>query len=218
VPKKSEDYTLCNQGRENVGSPNHKFAVAYALNRLDELTPNHFYHSLAHTRDIVVPAVERLSAMEGVTGIDLTLVKTAAFFHDIGFVRQYQDHEAVSVQIAMEVLPGFGYNSSQVRIVSGIIIATRLPQTPKTHLEEIMADADMDILGREDFWDFNQSLHAELAAFGFPLANLAWYRSQLEFMQNHQYFTKSALALRGRGKQQNLDKLKMKIKKETQLL
>jgi len=199
-----------------VELPNHNSAVAYALKRLDELTPNHFYHSLAHTREIVVPAIERLAAREGVPITDLYILRTAAFFHDIGFVRQYQDHENVSVQIAQDVLPGFGYNLSQIHTVSGIIIATRLPQSPKTHLEEIMADADMDILGRDDFWEFNQSLRAERAAFGYPVGDLQWYQGQLKFMQSHQYFTKSATHLREKVKRQNMDKLKMKIDKELQ--
>ena len=196
--------------------PNHNSAVAYALKRLGELPQNYFYHSLAHTCEIVVPAIERFAESEGVYETDLHILRIGAFFHDIGFVRQYQDHEAVSIEIAQDVLPGFGYNPSQIHTISGIIIATRLPQSPKTHLEKIMADADMDILGRDDFWEFNQYLRAERAAFGYPVGDLQWYQGQLKFMGSHQYFTKSAIHLREKGKQQNMDKLKMKIDKELQ--
>ena len=51
----------------------------YILERLaHELSPALYYHSIAHTRDDVVPAAERLAVMEGVAGEDLLLVLTAA--------------------------------------------------------------------------------------------------------------------------------------------
>ena len=83
-----------------MGFPDHKAAERYAIDCLKNLHPNLLYHSLAHTCEIVVPAVERLAAMEGLDDVDLDLLRTAAFFHDIGFVHQYLDHEAVGVRIA----------------------------------------------------------------------------------------------------------------------
>ncbi len=47
----------------------HVGAHHYALQRLSQELPTTLhYHSVAHTRDLVVPAVERLVAMEGVGG------------------------------------------------------------------------------------------------------------------------------------------------------
>ena len=128
--------------------PDFEAARQYALDRLQrELSLLVTYHSLAHTVDEVAPAADHLAALEGVTGEDLLLLRTAALYHDVGFVEQHHDHEAGSARIAAAVLPGFGYAPAQIQAIVGMILATQLPQTPHTLLEQIMADADLDILG-----------------------------------------------------------------------
>lgn len=120
-------------------------ARAYALQRLErELAPELTYHSLAHTRDDVAPATLRLSAIIGVSGEQRILLHTAAYFHDLGFVIQRADHELLSARIAAEMLPTFGYTPAQIEIVHGMIMATKLPQSPRTILEQLLADADLD--------------------------------------------------------------------------
>jgi uncharacterized protein len=110
-----------------VTPPDFERARQYALERLErELAASLTYHSLAHTRDEVVPATERLAAMEGVTGEPLLLLRTAAYFHDLGFVERRSGHEVASAQIAEQVLPGFGYSLAQIQAIRGMILATEI--------------------------------------------------------------------------------------------
>jgi len=63
------------------GSPDFERARAYALGRLErELPPALCYHSLNHTRDDVVVAIDRLAAAEGVTGEALLLLRNGGLF------------------------------------------------------------------------------------------------------------------------------------------
>lgn len=180
-------------------------AKQYALDRLERDLPSGlFYHSLAHTSENVVEAVNRLAALEGVEGEALMLLRTAAYFHDIGYVEQRAGHEAVGIRLAREVLPGFGYGPEQIRVISGMIQATVVPQSPHTLLEQILADADLDILGRDDFWEKNQQLRAELAGLGRVFSDEVWYEEQLAFMRDHHYFTPSAKKLRNAAKQSHM--------------
>lgn len=181
-------------------------ARQYALKLLEEkLDAELVYHDIAHTRDDVVPAAERLAEREGITGEDLLLLRTAAYYHDIGFVEQSANHELVSVRIASEKLPDFGYSPEQIRRISGMILATRLPQTPNNILEAIMADADLDVLGREsDFWERNRDLRAEWELTTPPMNDEEWYRGQLKFLTEHTYFTEAAHDLRDAGKRRLL--------------
>lgn len=49
--------------------PDFEQAKLYAMQRLEaELPPQRVYHNVAHTRDDVVPAAERLAVMEGISG------------------------------------------------------------------------------------------------------------------------------------------------------
>jgi uncharacterized protein len=176
----------------------------YALQRLEhELPPMCVYHSLAHTRDEVVPAAERLASLEGVAGEALLLLRTAAYYHDIGLVRQRANHEAAGVRIAVTKLPHFGYSPAQIQAIGGMIMATRLPQRPRTALEALLADADLDVLGRADFMRRNQALRAEIEAYGAAVDDAQWYNQQLRFIQAHRYWTAAARALRDDQKRAN---------------
>ena len=187
------------------GQPDFEGARQHALMLLEhKLPPTLFYHSLAHTRDDVAPAAERLAASECVIGEALLLLRTAAYFHDVGFVVQRLNHEAIGAQMAAHVLPRFGYGQAHIQIITDLIMITKLPQMPHTRLERIIADADLDVLGREDFLVRNQALRDELAASGVSTADEAWYSSQLQFLQTHHYFTASARSTRDAQKQENI--------------
>jgi uncharacterized protein len=187
-----------------MSEPDFDQARRYALYRLKhELPPAMCYHSLAHTRDDVVPASERLARLEHVGDEERVLLLTAAYFHDLGLVERRDEHEAAGVAIAGRVLPGFGYSAGQIEKIGAMIMATRLPQAPSCHLGAILADSDLDILGRADFLERNRLLRTELAAFAPPVGDAEWYRQQLVFMREHSYWTTAARRLRDEGKMQN---------------
>jgi uncharacterized protein len=85
-----------------------------------------------------------------------------------------------------------------------MIMATRLPQTPHTLLERILADADLDVCGRDDFLVLNHCLRAELAALGSASSDREWFSGQLSFLRAHQYWTAAARASRDQGKHMNI--------------
>lgn len=188
-----------------MSGPDFEQARRYALDRLErELAATLVYHSLAHTRDEVVPAAEWLAALEGVAGEPLLLLLTAAYYHDLGFVERRAGHEAAGARIASQALPAFGYSPAQVRAIAAMILATEIGRNPATHLEQILADADLDVLGREDFEERNRDLRAELAAHGQVFSDEEWFEGQLALLETHRYFTASARAVRDQGKQRNL--------------
>jgi uncharacterized protein len=195
-----------------MGKLNFELAKSYALQRLEqELSPKLFYHGISHTRDDVVPAVEMLASLENIQGISLSLLLTAAWFHDLGYVEQARHHELISARIAVQVLPGFGYTEKQVEIVRWAILATALPQSPQNLLEKILTDADLDVLGRDDFLRSNDNLRRELAIFGQEFSDLEWFTRQLKFLEAHTYFTEAAHALRDAGQLKNIQVLKTQL-------
>lgn len=189
-------------------------AKSYAIKRLSQDLDDRFiYHCLTHTHDDVLPAVERLAAAAGIKedSIDLSLLRTAALYHDIGFLTRREEHEAASIDIAQSILPDFGYSSDQIERISGMIQATRIPQSPNHFFEEILADADLDVLGRSDFMTRNGYLRQELESFGVTSTDLEWYSGQLKFITQHRYFTEVAQQSNQVIKQTNVDLLKQQI-------
>ena len=204
VPRNSIAHTTYYGNNISMEQPDFERAKCYALERLQrELSTRLCYHSYDHTCYEVVPAVERLAAMEGVQGEALLLLRTAAYYHDIGFVEQGVEHEAAGVCIAAEVLPQCGYSRIQVQAISGMIMATRIPQTPRNLLEQLMADADLDVLGRTDCESRSNLLRAEMAALGQSMDDAQWYEHQIRFFRHHCYWTTSAGHLRNLQKQYN---------------
>ena len=184
-------------------------ALRYALTRLElELDPQLTYHNLWHTRDDVLPATRRLAASSSIEAEDMRLLEVGAVYHDIGFLAQRHEHERAGADLVPEVLPQFGFTPEQVAVVQGMIMATQLPQSPQTPLEEILADADLDVLGRHDFLSRSQALRDEFDASGTAHSEGEWYRRQLVFLESHCYFTEAARALRDAGKRNNISAIK----------
>jgi uncharacterized protein len=178
---------------------------------LDQLSSNLssalYYHGVHHVRDVVSAALT-LAKGEGVCDQEsLDLLETAALYHDSGFLFKYKGHEEAGCEIAREVLPDFEYNNQQIELICGMIMATKIPQTPTTHLEEILADADLDYLGRNDFEPIANTLFEELKAFNMITDLDAWNKIQVRFLQEHRFWTSTAKHTRNHGKQLHLENL-----------
>ena len=183
-----------------------EFVVNYLCGKLN---PSFHYHDVAHTVD-VHESVIRIAGMEKVSPEETALLETAALFHDIGMTRQYDDHESASVALSHSLLPGLGYDAEAVEQVCSLIMATKLPTGPLTLAERIICDADLDYLGRSDFFMRSFQLRAEWELFGVMNCDpVEWLQFEAGFLRSHDYFTDSARGLRASGKKQNLDYIEL---------
>ena len=164
------------------------------------------YHSINHTQD-VVKAVERLALMEGVTDEGLFLLKSAATYHDAGFVEQYEKNEPVGARLAEEILPKYGYTQQHIETIKELIYVTQIPHKPKNKLEEIICDADLDYLGRDDFHEIADKLRRELREHGKLDSDRKWDEIQVQFLNSHRYFTETAIRTRRPKKLKNLEEV-----------
>jgi ligand-binding sensor domain-containing protein/class 3 adenylate cyclase/predicted metal-dependent HD superfamily phosphohydrolase len=168
------------------------------------------YHSIHHTKD-VVKAVERLALMEGVTDEGLFLLKSAASYHDAGFVEKYEKNEPIGARMAEEILPKFGYTDQHISTIKELIFVTQIPHQPKNKLEEIICDADLDYLGREDFHEIADRLRVELREYGKIDSDRKWDEIQVQFLSAHTYFTQSAIGMRKALKLKHLEEIRQRL-------
>ena len=193
-------------------SINYKKAERHIMKILREkLSPNLHYHGIHHTLD-VVESVERIAIMEGVLDEDIFVLKSAATYHDAGFVEKYDSNEVVGASMAAEILPKYGYTDQQIKQVWALIYATIIPHKPNDHLEQIICDADLDYLGRDDFHQISDTLRRELRDHGKINSDRLWDEIQVKFLTQHKYFTKSAKKLREKKKQKHLEEIKQRLK------
>lgn len=195
----------------HYSSINYYKAERFIMKQLEEKLSNQLhYHSIAHTKD-VVKAVERLALSENVTDEGLFLLKTAANYHDAGFVEQYEKNEFIGARMAAEILPKYGYTQENIDRIKELIYVTEIPHQPKNKLEEIICDADLDYLGREDFHEIADRLRKELREHGKIDSDRLWDEIQVKFLTQHKYFTKTAIETRRPKKLQNLEEIKQKL-------
>jgi len=189
----------------------------FVLSRLEDGLPdNLYYHNVKHTIDVVTQ-VELIGRAEGAKDEDMLVLKTAALFHDMGHLINYDTHEEESVKLARKVLPEYQYTEKQIERICTLILVTKMPPEPKNLLEEIMCDADLDYLGRTDFVPVSINLYKELAERKKIDSILEWNQMQYKFIKNHQYFTKTAQKLREVNKKKQLENIQSEIKKEMEM-
>ncbi len=173
------------------------------------------YHNPDHTLDPlygVIAMVNFYAQEEGVSEIERELGSVASVFHDTGFLEQDKNNEPIGARIAGEVLPEIGYTPQEISIIQNGILATAIPSNPKSLLEMIICDADVDNLGRDDFFEKNELVRKELKIDDLK----AWYDNSIKFLESHEYYTISARRLRDGKKQENIELLKkLKLQLET---
>jgi uncharacterized membrane-anchored protein YitT (DUF2179 family)/predicted metal-dependent HD superfamily phosphohydrolase len=168
-------------------------ARTFILEKLLHELPGYLsYHNVQHTKDVLQLA-EELAASENVTGDELLLLRTAALFHDTGYLEAYTGHEEISRSIAETFLPQFGYSDEAIKQIGDLIMATRIPQQPGSRLAQILCDADLYYLGTGEYTPKAENLYQELHYAGLIKSRDEWLHQQIKFLQTHHYFTPSAV-------------------------
>ena len=92
-----------------------------------------------------------------------------------------------------------------------MIMATKIPQSPKNHYEQIICDADLDYLGRYDYATNSNNLLQEIE-FVKKLTPKEWLQIQEKFLKAHTYFTATSQKLRNQNKINVLNKIQQQLK------
>ncbi|MGD1847401.1 MAG: HD domain-containing protein [Salibacteraceae bacterium] len=183
----------------------------YILHRLKtELAPHLTYHCFDHTMDVFESAIF-IAGQYNLDAESLVLLKTAALYHDSGFLEVYGGHEAKGCELARKKLPEFDYSEFQIERICQMIMATQIPQAPQDLCGEILCDADLDYLGRDDFKSIGDTLFAEFLDQGIVQNEEGWNRLQIGFLSNHRYHTRYAQAHRQPVKKVHLDQLEVLV-------
>ncbi|WP_431134859.1 HD domain-containing protein [Psychroserpens mesophilus] len=177
---------------------------------MNELPDYLTYHNLNHTLYVIEKA-EHIASKENVSQKEILLVKIAALYHDLGFVKIREGHEKESCKIAKRQLSAYGYSKEDIDIICEAIMATKVPQNPTNHLGQILADADLEYLATKRFKPVSELLYQELKYFNSDLTRDQWNQMQIEFLSKHNYHTKYCKRYKSFRKEKNLQSLKANI-------
>ena len=173
------------------------------------------FHTLEHTQGVVMAADEMAQYFQ-LPEEDRTALGLAAWFHDTGFTSgDAQGHEDRSIEYAVKFLQEQKADEQLIQKVRSAIEATKLPQTPKNLLEQIICDADLYHLGTDDFKTRSKLLKEELSELSKKeISKKQWRKVNINFLENHKYFTEYARRKLQPVKERNLQQLQGIIEKE----
>jgi predicted metal-dependent HD superfamily phosphohydrolase len=182
------------------------------LGFLEEQLPEElYYHGTHHTLDVLEVCDEYVERDE-IPSKDALLLRTGVLFHDFGFTSSFEDHEKNGALLAEKILPDFGFDKEGIEVVKRLILATRIPQSPKNQLEKIICDADLDYLGRDDFYRISHTLFKELKSLGKIENEEEWDQVQIRFLEAHRYHTDFAIENRQPEKEKRIAELRQKYR------
>jgi len=187
---------------------------SYVFNKFkNELPPEVVYHNFDHTIEVVNAAFE-IGKAENISDKEMEALLLAAWFHDIGNIKGYENHEEESEKIAVHFLEEKNFKQDKIAVIEALIDATKMPQQPKNKLEEILCDADLVHLGKKDFKEKSELLKLEWELLGVKdLSQFDWCCENEQFLISHSFFTDYAYENFNHQKAVNLLKLKKDSKK-----
>jgi predicted metal-dependent HD superfamily phosphohydrolase len=175
------------------------------------------YHNLTHTEHVAKHAVE-IADFYKLSDRDFFIVQCAAWFHDIGYLQGKEQHEQAGAASAGAFLASLNVDEKIIQEVQGCIMATKMPQSPKNLLEQILCDADLYHLGSEDFKARNKLMRKETnALYNKEIDKNFWRLGTLQLLEAHHYHTPYAIEKLSHKKAENIQNLKNQVQETLNL-
>jgi len=143
---------------------------------------------------------------------ELNCLAVAAIFHDVGYVKQYDDHEKVSAEMVREFLLRLNVDEEIISQVERAILATKVPQYPKDLISMALCDADLMHLIHRNYFERIDKMRLEWKLSGrSDLSEKEFHQQSIEFFGKHHYHTKYGMEILTSRKNHNLDRIKARL-------
>lgn len=172
---------------------------------------NYYYHQYEHSIDVMQRSVY-LWEKEWVSEDEIELLAIASLFHDTGFIIQYDNNEYIGAKIAHNYLKTILFPEDKIKIIEELILSTNPNVEPKNKLEEIIKDADLDNLGRDDFFETAEKVKQELETIkNIKIKDPDWHHAALDVIGKNKFYTKTQNIERGAKRDENEKKLRSEM-------
>ena len=171
------------------------------------------YHNFTHTAE-VVKVIDEISSALNINDEEKEILLLAGWFHDIGYTECYDGHEKIGIDMAINFLRNNNYPDGKIDKVAALISSTKMPRKPQNQLEKIICDADLHHLGIRKFSEKEKLFRNEVEKKkGHRIKDKDWLEGNLNFMNEHKYYTEYAREKFGPQKIKNLNKIQQELRK-----
>ncbi len=182
-----------------------------------ELSHIYTYHSLSHTQRVVKSTKELIEG-EKISDDDAQNLLIAAWFHDVGYINGFENHEERSKEIGAEFLKKHNVDDNKIAQITNLILATKMGYVPKTLPERVIRDADCAHFKSKGFAEISELLRNEWEQTCEKMfSDSKWTKENISFLtKQHQFYTDHAISNWQKGKDKNLASLFKILKKQKQ--
>ena len=178
----------------------------------EKLSKKLVYHTYKHTTDTVTEA-RILGEMHQLPPEQMEILLLAAWLHDTGYVNTYEGHEENSAQIAATFLREQNYAEAKIELITECITSSRIEDKTTELLANILLDADLSNLGKENFEATAELLRVEWEIFlNRFYTDVEWAQHQLDFLQRHQFRTEAGRQRFAAQWERNIQKQRDKLR------
>lgn len=193
-------------------TPLSRKAFEYAIPKIESHCHTYQFHNEKHTKSVFERSTY-LGMNIGISPEDLEDLQIASAFHDIWFLEQYAKNEYIWSQIARKWLEKMGHNEERIRKIENIIMATVLFSKPKTLLEEIIQDSDLDNIWTTSAFKNSQALEIEIREHSWiEMLECAFWQFTYRVYTNFNFNTEIAKKERLNQKKLNIELLEAYLK------
>ncbi len=172
------------------------------------------YHNFLHTQRVAKDS-KKIASKYDLSSEELEELLLAAWFHDVGYLTNYKDHENESIRICRKFLEQRNYDKKGIENITKLIFSTKPTQVPQTLSEEILHDADILSVGKKSFFTQAELIRIEWESFlDKRMTDVEWEQQQLDFLLNHKFFTKYIKSKYDTRKKKNIEKQKAALTKK----
>ena len=187
-------------------------AEAHVRKQMELLPKDYTYHTPEHTAEVVRVVVE-IGNHLGIAPTDMESLIVASWFHDLGYIETYEEHEEASKKMAESFLKEHEISDEQITQIKALIDATRYEQEPQNTLEEIIKDGDLSNLAQPNALKSSLNIRHEWEVFrNIYMSDKKWNKTNLAFFESHAYYTPYGQEVLAKRKKENIKKLKKRLK------
>ena len=189
-----------------------KEAAEYVGKFLDENLPAGItFHTLEHTKYVAQQA-RLIGEKSGLNPDEILIAELCAWFHDIGYAVDPEDHEKIGAEKAEEFMISKGIDEKSIEAVKNCIHATHMPQQPIKELCKVVCDADLSHLAEDDYFDRVDKMRKEWANLSDgTFSKKKFHTVSVKFFKLHEYHTKYGKKVLQPKKDNNFELLKKEI-------
>ncbi len=173
----------------------------------DNLNSIYHYHNAEHTLNVCTMIAE-FSENCILPENEIAALKIAAIFHDFGYLESAFDNEGLALPFMMEFCKKYGVEEKVSHRAGELIMETAFPYHPVSAAGELLCDADIEYIGRVCFFEKAGLFRQEMSALNHIYSDQQWWKLELDFLQNNQFFSTVCREKRSAGRLANIAKVK----------